>query len=208
MAELPYTLGEELWEKPDVILQQAPVLQFRDGYLEPAVQADLLQYHPEVVLYHPKIPQNTGTISRLCAGLSATLHLIEPMAFQITDKALKRAGLDYWSYVRVFVHKNFDHFRQARPNRRLVFVETGGACSPYEFAFLPGDVLVFGAETYGIPKDLIQAECAANTAALVTIPMYNRGVRSLNVANTVSIVLSLAISQLHSVPKNSRFPHG
>jgi tRNA (cytidine/uridine-2'-O-)-methyltransferase len=144
----------------------------------------------EVVLYCPQIPQNTGSIARLCAAFDVVLHLIEPMAFQITEKKVRRAGLDYWKFVRVYVHKSWDDFIKTRKNRRLIFIETGTQNDPYDFKFLPNDVLIFGAETFGIHKHILQA---ANPNHILTIPMY-QPVRSINLANSVSIVLYLALS--------------
>lgn len=194
-----YQLGEELLGKEDEVIIQCPELFYeKTGYVEAKSRDELLKYHPEVVLYCPQIPQNTGSISRLCAAFSSTLHLIEPMAFQITEKAVRRAGLDYWEHVNLFIHKNFEEFKKVRAKRRMIFVETGGTHSPQEFHFLPGDLLIFGAETFGIHKDVMEKEIEQGHAHQLTIPMYNRGVRSINLANTVSIVLYLAISQMHS----------
>ena len=193
-----YKNGEELLNENDEILATCPELFYeKTGYVETQSRDELLKYHPEVVLYCPQIPQNTGSISRLCAAFSTTLHLIEPMAFQITEKAVRRAGLDYWEFVNLFIHKSFDEFKKVRSKRRIIFVETGGTQSPYEFQFKPGDCLVFGAETFGIHKEVMDKEIEQGNAHKLTIPMFNRGVRSINLANTVSIVLYLAIAQLH-----------
>lgn len=144
----------------------------------------------EVVLCSPQIPQNTGTVARLCAAFKVILHLIEPMGFQITEKGVRRAGLDYWKFVNLYVHQDFDSFKETKKNQRLIFIETGTTNDPFDFEFLPGDVLIFGAETFGIPKPVL--ETAEN---ILTIPMYEPGVRSINLANTVSMVLYLALSK-------------
>lgn len=192
-----YKLGETLLNNEDIILTTKPKLNFNKlGYLEPQSREDLLKYHPEVVLYCPQIPPNTGTIARMCAAFSCTLHLIEPMGFHITEKALRRAGLDYWEHVNVYLHKSWDSFLKTRSHRRIIFVETGGKETPIQFHFQPGDLLVFGAETFGIPKELMQKEIEQNNAQLITIPMFNTGVRSLNLSNTVSIVMYVAIAKL------------
>ena len=192
-----YKNGEDLIGKADEVLTKCPeLIREKTGYVEAKNQEELLKYHPEVVLYCPQIPQNTGSISRLCAAFSTTLHLIEPMPFQVTEKSVRRAGLDYWEHVNLYIHKNFVEFRKARPNRRIIFVETGGTQSPYEFRFQPGDLLVFGAETFGIHNDVMETEIALGNAHKLTIPMFNRGVRSINLANTASIVLYQAVSQL------------
>ena len=132
----------------------------------------------------------------MCAAFSCTLHLIEPMGFHITEKALRRAGLDYWEHVNVYLHKSWDDFILTRNKRRIIFIETGGLQSPMEFQFLPGDLLVFGAETFGIPNEIMNKEIEKKRAHKVTIPMFNRGVRSLNLSNTASIAMYGAIAKL------------
>lgn len=193
-------LGEELLHQEDEILLNRPEVSFeKNGYVEAKSRDELLKYHPEVVLYCPQIPQNTGSISRLCAAFSSTLHLIEPMPFQITEKSVLRAGLDYWQFVNVFIHQSFAHFKRVRGKRRCIFVETGGALSPSQFQFKPGDLLIFGAETFGIPKEIIEEEMAMGEAYQITIPMFQRGVRSINLANSVALILYLAVAQLNKV---------
>jgi len=151
--------------------------------------------HPEVVLFAPQIPPNTGTVARLCAALQARLHLVEPLGFDVSEKAVRRAGLDYWSEVDITVHGSLDALRAALPDRRLVLVETGGTASPMDFEFAPGDLLVFGSETTGLPQDFVQTSVQAG-ATLLTIPMHSARVRSINLANTVSMVLFVAVEKL------------
>jgi tRNA (cytidine/uridine-2'-O-)-methyltransferase len=192
-----YHLGEDLLLQEDKVLKQKPkIIYNKAGYLEPLSKDELLKFHPEVVLYCPQIAPNTGTIARMCAAFSCTLHLIEPMGFHITEKALKRAGLDYWEHVNVYLHKNWDNFLKTRMYRRMIFIETGGIQTPIEFNFEPGDLLIFGAETFGIPFDIMEKEIQSNRAYKVTIPMFNSAVRSLNLSNTVSIVMYIAIAKL------------
>ena len=192
-----YHLGEKLLLQEDHVLKTKPLLNYdKTGYLEPLSRDELLKFHPEVVLYCPQIPPNTGTVARMCAAFSCTLHLIEPMGFHITEKALRRAGLDYWEHVNVYVHKNWDEFLKTRLNRRMIFIETGGDQTPIDFDFEPGDLLVFGAETFGIPIDIMENEIKNKRGHKVTIPMFNRGVRSLNLSNTVSIAMYVAIAKL------------
>lgn len=192
-----YHLGEDLLLQEDQVLKQKPQLRYdKAGYLEPLSRDELLKYHPEVVLYCPQIPPNTGTVARMCAAFSCTLHLIQPMGFEITEKALRRAGLDYWEYVNVYLHKSWDDFLKTKLNRRLIFIETGSNQTPIDFDFEPGDLLVFGAETFGIPVNIMENEIKNNCAHKVTIPMFNRGVRSLNLSNTVSIAMYVAIAKL------------
>lgn len=193
-----YHSGDELLQQNDTVQKQKPVIKYTEtGYLEADCKDELLKFHPEVVLYCPQIPPNTGTIARMCAAFSCTLHLIEPMGFQITEKELRRAGLDYWQYVTVYLHKSWQHFLKTRKNRRMIFIETGGNITPMDFDFEPGDLLIFGAETFGIPNEIIENELQNNHAHKITIPMFNLGVRSLNLSNTVSIITHIAISKLH-----------
>jgi tRNA (cytidine/uridine-2'-O-)-methyltransferase len=190
--------GSLLWESPGEILASCPALHYDEsGYVDAQSQSDLFRYHPEIVLYCPQIPQNTGSISRLCAAFSCTLHLIEPMGFKITEKAVTRAGLDYWDYVNLYHHQSFSDFKKARAGRRLIFIETGGSQAPEQFDFLPGDCLVFGAETFGIHSDIMDQAIQAGLGVKLTIPMFQRGVRSVNLANAVSIVMYQAIASLH-----------
>jgi tRNA (cytidine/uridine-2'-O-)-methyltransferase len=169
-----------------------------DGSLTETSVATLKDFHPEIVLYSPQIPPNTGTIARLCAALTCRLHLIEPLGFDVSEKSFRRAGLDYWPFVELYVHPSWDAFLQTRPFRRIVLIETGGQTSPSEFQYEPGDLLVFGAETTGIPRHIL-SDCKENQRGhLVTIPMFDRGVRSLNLANSVSIVAHCALAQLHA----------
>lgn len=180
------------------VIATLPTLQHEDnGFLTTESVEKLRRFHPEVVLFNPQIPPNTGTVSRMCAAFSSTLHLIEPMGFTITDQQLRRAGLDYWDQVEICLHGNWDEFAKTRVDRRFIFVETGGTTSPDSYVFEPGDILIFGAETYGIPKDLISRHLAEHRGTVVTVPMFHRGVRSINLSNTVSIVLYTAIAQLH-----------
>ena len=145
-----------------------------------------------VVLLEPEIPPNTGSVARLCAATLTPLHLIEPLGFKIDDKHLKRAGLDYWRFVDLHVHKSWDDFlRTAKPARLLYFtkkVERSYTTVRYD----DQDYLVFGPETRGLPAEML----AANAERLFRIPMMGSGVRSLNLSNAVSIVLYEGLRQL------------
>lgn len=144
-----------------------------------------------VALVEPEIPPNTGSIARLCAATATPLHLIGRLGFTIDDKQLKRAGLDYWPWVDVTQHADWERFRAAVPGRRLGF--SARATRPYTAAaFAPDDVLVFGCETRGLPA-AIKDEIAAD---LYTIPIVSPHVRSLNLATAVAIVLYEARRQL------------
>lgn len=174
-----------------------PLVRDPDGHLTTESVASLRDFHPEIVLISPQIPPNTGTIARLCAALTCRLHLIEPIGFDVSEKSFRRAGLDYWQHVELYVHASWDDFIALRPQRRIICVETGGQKSPSQLTFHAGDLLVFGAETFGIPQDIL-AQCSENQRGhLVTIPMFDRGVRSLNLANSVSIVAHCALASIH-----------
>jgi len=146
----------------------------------------------QVVLYHPEIPQNTGNVARTCAATHTPLHLIEPLGFFLTDRRLKRAGLDYWSSVEVTVHSSLQALKDQLPEHRLVYFSRNGAIKHYDFPFCPGDCLVFGSETRGLPRELLEAHCEK----VVRIPMDHSCVRSLNLATTVGIALFEALRQL------------
>lgn len=141
-----------------------------------------------VVLVEPEIPPNTGSVARTCAATQTPLHLIEPLGFRIDDRSLKRAGIDYWHLVDVSVHGSFDAFTAAHPAAR-VHVFTGHAERSYLEADLePGDALVFGKESVGLPPELVRRHAGRAWG----IPMSG-GVRSLNLSNAVAIVLFEAL---------------
>ena len=143
-----------------------------------------------VVLVEPEIPPNTGNVGRLCLATGSALHLIKPLGFSLEDRQLKRAGLDYWDEVKVRTWNSFDELQRQQPaNARYLFLTTKSARPYYDVAFRPGDFLVFGRETKGLPERLLQA----NAENCITIPM--RGTRSLNLATAVGIVLFEAIRQ-------------
>lgn len=144
-----------------------------------------------IVLVNPLIPQNTGSISRLCAGTSTDLHLVGRLGFSLDDRLLKRAGLDYWPNVRLYLHRDFDHLlTQFTPSRLALF--SSHARRPYSELVATDDTwLVFGQETTGLPADL-QARYADD---LYKIPMTGH-IRSLNLATSVGIVLYDGLRQL------------
>jgi tRNA (cytidine/uridine-2'-O-)-methyltransferase len=148
-----------------------------------------------VVLYEPEIPPNTGSVARLCAATLTPLHLIEPLGFKIDDKHLKRAGLDYWPFVDLHVHKNWQQFvTQVIPGRLLYFTKKAQR-SYTSMCYQADDFLVFGPETRGLPDEMWQ-DLAARA---LRIPMLGTGVRSLNLSNAVSIVLYEGLRQLGKV---------
>lgn len=145
-----------------------------------------------VVLFEPEIPPNTGSVARLCAATGSPLHLIEPLGFQLDDKHLKRAGLDYWPHVDLRVHGSWQDFLHRHGEGRLRFFSKKAAQSYVSARFEENDFLVFGPETRGLPESLLDA----NEARSYVIPMMNPAVRSLNLANAVSIVLYEGLRQL------------
>ena len=146
----------------------------------------------QVALIEPEIPPNTGNIARMCAATFTPLHLVGKLGFRTDDKALRRAGLDYWSEVDVRYHPGIDALYATLPESRFLYLTTK-AQRPYsDFQYAPGDCLVFGRETRGLPEDMLRA----NWERCLTIPMPNKNVRSLNLATSVGIVLFEAIRQL------------
>lgn len=145
-----------------------------------------------VVLYQPEIPQNTGNVARTCAATHTPLHLVEPLGFRITDRHLKRAGLDYWPHVTLTVHPDIESLYRSLPDARWVLFSTHARRSVYDFEFEPGDCLVFGCETGGLPKELLD-QAPMN---VLQIPIDRSQVRSLNLATSVGVALFEAMRQL------------
>ena len=146
-----------------------------------------------IVLYEPEIPFNTGAISRTCALTHTKLHLIEPLGFSISDKAVKRAGLDYWPYVDLTVYKNYEEFLDKNREGRLFFASTKSSHIYTDVKYEDGDYLVFGPETRGLPEEVIFSDRGTN----IRIPMIWELKRSLNLSNSVSIVLYEALRQVN-----------
>jgi tRNA (cytidine/uridine-2'-O-)-methyltransferase len=147
----------------------------------------------QLVLVHPQIPPNTGNIARTCAATGTQLHLIAPLGFEITDRYLKRAGLDYWPYVNLKIHdsiEDFIEFKSQQPGRCVGF-SVRGTSNHFEFKFQADDWLLFGSETNGLPEQMLE-QCAAT----VYIPMSEPGVRSLNLSVSAAVGLFEARRQL------------
>lgn len=141
-----------------------------------------------VVLVEPEIPPNTGNIGRLCAATGAWLHLVGRLGFDISEKAVRRAGLDYWSQLRLSTHPGFRAFLEAvRPESVMLLTSKSGR-SYLEASYAPGTALVFGSESRGLPEEILEAH-AEHIFAIPTLP----GIRSLNVANAASVVLYEAL---------------
>lgn len=139
----------------------------------------------ELVLFEPEIPPNTGNIIRLCANTGTRLHLVEPLGFDLSDRQLKRAGLDYHEYADVRVHRDWPACRAALTERRWFALTTRGSRRYDSVGFLPGDVFVLGPESRGLPPAVLDAFDASNRLRLPMLP----GSRSLNLSNTASAVL-------------------
>jgi len=145
-----------------------------------------------IALYEPEIPSNTGAIIRLCANSGAQLHLIEPMSFELDDKRLRRAGLDYHEYAEMKVHADFSAFQTWLGSRRLFACTTKAAQFHSQASFQDEDVMLFGPESRGLPAEVLDAVSAEQK---IKIPMQANS-RSLNLANATSIILYEAWRQL------------
>lgn len=146
-----------------------------------------------IVLVEPEIPPNTGNISRSCAATGTVLHLVKPLGFSIDDKSLKRAGLDYWPYVDVRIHESLEVFINEYEGRRMFLATTKGSRLYTDIEFRDEDMLVFGKETAGLPKDFIEK----HKEHAIRIPMSkDTRLRSLNLSNSANIVLFEALRQL------------
>lgn len=150
---------------------------------------------PRVVLLEPEIPPNTGNVARTCAAMAVELHLVDPLGFELSDRTLRRAGLDYWPYVHLKRHPSWTEFDESRrlEGGRLLGLTSRGGETCYRQRFQPSDWLLFGCETKGLPAH-VKAECDS----LLTVPMMEPGVRCLNLASAVAIVLSEALRQLQN----------
>lgn len=147
----------------------------------------------KVVLIEPEIPQNTGNIGRTCVATNCELHLVGKMGFEINDKNLKRAGLDYWVHLTWYRHETFEDWQKlVEDPSRVWYFTTKTERTYFEPAYKPGDWLVFGKETKGLPPDLL----AQNASQTVTIPMLGEGSRSLNLATSVAIAAYEGVRQL------------
>lgn len=145
----------------------------------------------QIVLYQPEIPPNTGSIARLCAATNTRLNLIEPLGFSLEDKYLKRAGLDYWPHVDLKVWPDWNDFQHwAAANHRVVMSSARAGTPHHAFAYHADDLLVFGPETTGLPAAMLN-DCDA----CVRIPIWGQ-VRSINLANAVSVVIYEAYRQI------------
>lgn len=151
---------------------------------------------PRLALYQPDIPQNTGTILRLAACLAVAADIIEPAGFDVSDRNLRRSGMDYIERAVVTRHVSWSRFEEWRrkEKRRLILASTAGAVIYTDFAFLPGDIIMMGRESAGVPKEVHQA-----ADARILIPMQ-QGTRSLNIAVSAAMILGEALRQTGTFP--------
>jgi tRNA (cytidine/uridine-2'-O-)-methyltransferase len=144
-----------------------------------------------VALVEPEIPPNTGNVARLCAATRTPLHIVGVAGFRLDDRAVRRAGLDYWPEVQLVRHRDLDALRAALPAARFVYLTTKARRSYTDWRYTARDCLIFGRETRGLPEDVLRR----NASHCITIPMLNPNIRSLNLATSVAIVLYEALRQ-------------
>lgn len=147
-----------------------------------------------IVLYQPQIPANTGNIARTCAATNTPLHLIHPLGFSTDDKMLKRAGLDYWEFVKINYYDSLDHFLEENKGGKFYFITKFGESkhTDFDFSYADEDIFfIFGRETTGLPKDVI----AQYPETCLRLPMNNDHVRSLNLSNAAAILVYEALRQ-------------
>ncbi len=149
---------------------------------------------PKVVLVHPEIPGNTGSIGRTCVALDFELILIKPLAFDLDEKAVRRAGLDYWKYVKLKIYENWEEFLATEnPEKsQMFFFSKGGSKRYFDCHFSLQSYLVFGAETKGLPAEILKE----NQEQICTLPMFSDKIRSLNLANTATAACYEVVRQL------------
>ena len=145
-----------------------------------------------VALVEPEIPQNTGNIARLCAATRTPLHIVGALGFRLDDRSVRRAGLDYWPEVSLHRHHELVELHRILSDARFVYFSTKGERAYFDWKFSENDCLIFGSETRGLPESLLNE----NWERCLTIPMLNPKVRSLNLANSVAIVLYEALRQI------------
>ena len=143
-----------------------------------------------IVLYKPEIPQNTGNTARTCVLTDSVLHLIKPLGFSIDDKAVKRSGLDYWKDLKLEVHESYEDFMAKYGEQRIFLATTHGGKFYNEESYKPGDFIMFGKESSGVPEEVHNAHKG------IRIPMIKTSTRSLNLSNTVCTIAYEALRQM------------
>ncbi|MEM0516955.1 MULTISPECIES: tRNA (cytidine(34)-2'-O)-methyltransferase [Aequorivita] len=145
-----------------------------------------------IVLIEPEIPTNTGNIGRLSLASGSNLHLVKPFGFELNDKRVKRAGLDYWKHVSLFIYENLDDFYSKNKGKQFVYLSSHGNQLYTAIDYTDDMFLIFGKESVGLPKNIV----SANLNSVYTIPIFSSHIRSLNLANAVSIVVYEGIRNL------------
>ncbi len=153
-----------------------------------------------IILHQPEIPANTGNIGRTCVATGTALHLIEPLGFRLDEKSIKRAGMDYWSQLEVTRYINFDEFREKHPDAKIWYATTKAKRLYTEAVFGPDDFIMFGKESAGIPEELL----VEHEETCIRIPMMEE-IRSLNLSNSVAIVLYEALVGAGYEPESAYF---
>lgn len=146
-----------------------------------------------IVLIEPEIPNNTGNIGRLSLASGSNLHLVKPFGFEITDTRLKRAGLDYWKHVTIFEYENIAEFYEKNPSAKMVYFSSHGEQSHWDIDFEDELFFVFGQESKGLPESITKE----NKEKTYKIPLYSEHIRSLNLANAVSIIVYEGLRHLN-----------
>lgn len=145
-----------------------------------------------IVLMQPEIPNNTGNIGRLSLATGSTLHLVQPFGFELSDKRLKRAGLDYWKHLKVIIYENTEEFYHKNQDAKMIYFSSQATASHWDIKYSDDLFLVFGKESVGLPETITNHP----KNQLCKIPMFSEHIRSLNLANAVSIVLYEGLRQL------------
>lgn len=145
-----------------------------------------------IVLIEPEIPNNTGNIGRLSLASGSTLHLVKPFGFELSDSRVKRAGLDYWQHVDLKIYESAEEFFETHSDKKMAFLSSHGTKSVYDIPFEDDMFLVFGKESVGLSEEIT----SANADKLYKIPIHSEHIRSLNLANAVSVVVYEGLRQL------------
>ena len=145
-----------------------------------------------IVLVHPEIPNNTGNIGRLSLATGAHLHLIKPFGFQITDSKLKRAGLDYWQHIQLSTYESIHEFYEKNSDKKMVLLSSHGTQSVWDIPFEDDLMLLFGKESTGLPSEMLNK----HPEHIYKIPLHSNHIRSINIANAVSVTVYEGLRQL------------
>lgn len=145
-----------------------------------------------IVLFEPEIPNNTGNIGRLAVASGSHLHLVKPFGFELSDKRVKRAGLDYWQYLSLTIYESIEDFYNQHRDKNLVYFSSHGEKTHWDIIFQDNMFLIFGKESVGLSKEIIDN----NKDRIYKIPLYSNKIRSLNLGNAVGIVIYEGLRQL------------